>query len=40
MLVEGDEGDDLAVGRRRHILATRYDPLHRRGPCAEKALLN
>ena len=39
-LVEGDEGDDLAVGRRRHILATRYDPLHRRGPCAEKAFLN
>ena len=39
-LVEGDEGDDVAVGRRRHILATRYDPLHHRGPCMKMAFLN
>ena len=39
-LVEGDEGDDIAVGRRWLILATRYDPLHHHGPCVEKALLN
>ena len=39
-LVEGDEGDDIAVGQRWLILATRYNPLHCRGPCTEKALLN
>ena len=39
-LVEGDEGDDVVVERRWHILATRYDPLHRWGPYAEKAFLN
>ena len=39
-LMEGDEGDDIVVGWRWLILATRYDPLHHRDPCAKKAFLN
>ena len=39
-LVEGDEGDDVAIGQRWHILATRYNQFHRHGPCTEKAFLN
>ena len=39
-LADGDEGDDIAVERRRHILTSRYDPLIHHGPCIEKALLN
>ena len=40
MLREGDDGNDVAVRRRWLILATRYDILHRCGPCVEKAFLN
>jgi len=39
-LMEGDEEDDVAIGRRWHILATRYDPLIRHSPYTEKALLD
>ena len=36
MLVEGHEGDDVAVGRRRRILTIGHKPLRRIGPPMEK----
>jgi hypothetical protein len=39
-LVEGGEGDDVAVERRRHLLVTGYDPLQRLGPHGEKTTLD
>jgi hypothetical protein len=35
-LMERHEGDDVAIQRRRCILAARHEPLRRRSPCAEK----
>jgi hypothetical protein len=39
-LVEGDEGDDVAIGRRRRIFIARNKPLHHLGPSAEEAFLH
>jgi hypothetical protein len=38
--MEGGEGDDIAVGQRRHLLVTGYDPLQRLGPRREKTALD
>ena len=35
-LMEGHEGDDVAVGQHRHILMAGHEPLHRIGPPAKK----
>jgi hypothetical protein len=40
MLMEGDEGDDVAIGWRRHLLVTEYDPLQCLDPCREKTTLD
>jgi hypothetical protein len=40
MLMEGDEGDDVAIRRRRHLLITGYDPLQCLGSCREKTALD
>ena len=39
-LVEGREGHDIATRRRRRILATGHEPLHRVGPPTEKTALD
>lgn len=38
-LMEGYEGDDVAVGRRRRILAARHEPLRRHSPGTEETTL-
>jgi len=39
-LVEGREGDDVAIGRRWRILAVGHKPLRRIGPPIEKTTLD
>jgi hypothetical protein len=39
-LMEGDEGDDVAIEWRQRIFIVRYDPFHCCGPRAEKALFD
>ena len=39
-LVEGREGDDIAIERRRRILTIGHKPLHRIGPPTEKTTLD
>ena len=38
--VEGREGDDVAIGRRRHILMAGHKPLYRIGPPMKKTTLD
>jgi hypothetical protein len=35
--VEVHEGDDVAIGPRRHLLITKQDPLHGVGPRSKEA---
>jgi hypothetical protein len=39
-LVDGDEGDDVAIGRRRLILVARNNPLQCLGPRRKKTALD
>ena len=39
-LVEGCEGDDVTIGRHRHILVAKNQPLHRVDPPMKKTTLN
>ena len=39
-LMEGREGHDVAIGRRRRILATGHEPLRHVGPPTEKTALD
>ena len=39
-LMEGREGEDVIVGRHRHVLMARNQPLHRVGPPAKKTALD
>ena len=40
VLMEGREGDNVAVGRRRRILMAGHKPLCRIGPPVEKTMLD
>jgi hypothetical protein len=39
VLMEGHEGHDIAIGRRRCFLTTRHEPLHHLGSRTEKTVL-
>ena len=39
-LMEEREGDDVAIGWCRHIIATGHEPLHHIGPPAKKTTLD
>ena len=39
-LMEGREGHDVAIGRRRRLLTTRHEPLHRLGSPTKKTALD
>jgi hypothetical protein len=40
MLMEGDEGDNVAIRQHRHLLITGYDPLQCLSPQREKTVLD
>jgi len=40
VLVEGHEGDDIAIGRRQCILTVGHKPLHHIGPPMEETMLD